>query len=138
MKLFISTLIFGFVCFWGSGALASPHQHHVAQHQPISPFDKEKDGRSLHCVLNDHTNAKSCPHSLLPSNDTTNDRISSACGNKTSGTTPGFGAHNLRLFLTTDTHFKINLFLINQSINPPTHGISFSLQEQVDHPPQTI
>ena len=42
MKLFISTLIFGFVCFWGSGALASPHQHHVAQHQPISPFDKER------------------------------------------------------------------------------------------------
>ena len=138
MRLFISTLIFGFVCFWGSNALASLHHHRVAQHQSVSPFDKEKDGRSLHCALSDHMNAKFCPHSLLPNNGTTNDRISSDCENGPSGTTPGFSAHSFKIFSTAITHFESKLFLTRQQLISLAHGISFSPQKQIDHPPQTI
>lgn len=72
-----------------SNALAKAHDHGNHQHPQstiVSPFDGEKEVRSLHCVLRSHTHQGFCPHSKPERSQTAN--IATDCGGKTTPSIP--------------------------------------------------
>ena len=94
LKLLI--LSFLIVTFMGAtDALASMHHHHEAHdHGIVSPFDKKEEGKSQHCLLNNHQhNGGFCPHSALASGNDSTHRLSADCGGKAPGTVPSFSFH---------------------------------------------
>jgi len=72
-----------------NNALAKVHDH--GQHQNhqdtiVSPFDIEKEVRSLHCIIRSHTHQGFCPHAKPERNQTAH--IANDCGGKTTSTIP--------------------------------------------------
>lgn len=97
MRLLIITILsFLFVTFMGAvDVFANAHHSHHKGHDQImaSPFNKQEEGKSLHCLLNNHNHEGFCPHNGLPSGKDTTQKLSVDCGGKTEGTLPSYSFH---------------------------------------------
>jgi hypothetical protein len=91
--MFLKRILLLVVLAWAllgtNNALAKSHDH--GQHQNhqdtiVSPFDIEKEVRSLHCIIRSHTHQGFCPHAK-PERDQTA-HIANDCGGKTTSTIP--------------------------------------------------
>jgi hypothetical protein len=91
--MFFKKILLLVVLAWGflgpNNALAKTHDH--GQHQNhqdtiVSPFDIEKEVRSLHCIIRTHTHQGFCPHAKPERNQSAH--IATDCGGKTTPTIP--------------------------------------------------
>jgi hypothetical protein len=82
-------LTFLFALIDASNVFANPHHHHhngAVESELASPFEKKKEGKSLHCLLNNHYRDGFCPHKK--SDGTVTQKISVECHGKEAGTLP--------------------------------------------------
>ena len=134
-----SALFFIFVVFWCSGAIAATHEHHntthnTTTHHSVSPFDKNKEGHSLHCALKGHPIVQICPENLL--NNTTQELIASDCGSHPLDASSDISINYSRSLLAVNMRFQSNLLFTGQLIIPYIHKTHPSIQNPIEHPPQ--
>ncbi len=134
---FIILSIFLVTFLGASDVFASVHHHHEGHdHVVASPFHKKQDGKSLHCLLNNHQHGNEfCPHSKLPSSKGKTPQLSADCGGKASGTIPSFSFHKDNI----DTSFSF-ADLSNYSFRLFA-GIFSSTQQDLnsqDPPPEVL
>ena len=131
-----AALFFIVVFFFCSSAIAATHEHHNtahnATHHPISPFDKNKEGLSLHCALKGHPIDQVCPENLL--NSTIQELIASDCG--THPLDAGSNINYSRSLLAVNMRFQSNLLFTGQLIIPHIYKPRPNIQSPLEHPPQ--
>ena len=89
LKRIILLVVLAWALLGSNNALAKAHDHGQYQnHQEtiVSPFDIEKEVRSLHCIIRSHTHQGFCPHAKPERNQTAH--IANDCGGKTTSTIP--------------------------------------------------
>ena len=89
LKKNILLVVLAWALLGANNALAKAHDHgqHQNHHDTIvSPFDIEKEVRSLHCIIRSHTHQGFCPHAK-PDRDQTA-HIATDCSGKTAPTIP--------------------------------------------------
>jgi hypothetical protein len=89
LKKILLLVVLACVLLGANNALAKAHDHRQHQNHQItivSPFDIEKEVRSLHCIIRTHTHQGFCPHAK-PDRDQTA-HIATDCGGKTIPTIP--------------------------------------------------
>ena len=116
-------------------------QHHEVRHShnqshAVSPFDGNKESKSLHCLLKSHTHQGFCPHSESGPKNAHSFIIATDCGGKTSGTIP-----NLTSFhsdLAEINYFSYNHFLSGNKLasSPVSHFHHFT--DTLDPPPRIL
>lgn len=86
----IILLTFLFALIGASNVFAMTHHHHkgAVESQMASPFDKKQEGKSLHCLLNNHHRDGFCPHSGSALDRSATQKISVECHGKEAGTLP--------------------------------------------------
>ena len=85
----IILLTFLFALMGASNVFAKTHHHHhkgTGESELASPFDKKQEGKSLHCLLNNHRRDGFCPHKGLDGSET--QKLSVECHGKEAGTLP--------------------------------------------------
>jgi hypothetical protein len=92
-SMFFKKILLVFVLAWvllgANNALAKAHdhgQHHNHKDTISSPFDIEKEVRSLHCMIRTHTHQGFCPHTKPERNQSVH--ITTECGGKKNPTIP--------------------------------------------------
>ena len=126
----------GVVIFAASVAQAGSMHHHHAD--MVSPFDKVKDIKPLHCVLNMHQHLLNapCPHKDRGGKNA-GEMIRSECGSST-GTADASApslAKNLFKDTTQDVFFPLQYY---SRIKPHLDILIQNYPRSIDHPPQFI
>ena len=133
-----SALFFIVVFFWCSSAIATTHEHHNTTHNTthhsVSPFDKNKEGHSLHCALKGHPIDQICPENLL--NNTTQELIASDCGSHPLDASSDISINYSRSLLAVNMRFQSNLLFTGQLIIPHIYKTHPNIQSPIEHPPQ--
>ena len=134
-----ASLFFIVVFFCCSSAIATTHEHHntthnTTTHHPISPFDKNKEGLSLHCALKGHPIDQICPENSL--NNTIQELIASDCGSHPLDASSDISINYSRSLLAVNMRFQSNLLFTGQLIIPHIHKTHPNIQSPIDHPPQ--
>ncbi|MBN4077883.1 hypothetical protein JYT29_00955 [Nitrospina gracilis] len=90
----IILLTFLFALTGASNVFANTHHHHngAVESELASPFDNKQEGKSLHCLLNNHHRNAFCPHTGLDKSAT--QKISVECHGKEAGTLPSTSFQN--------------------------------------------
>ena len=100
-------ILLTFLCalIGASNAFANTHHHHsdVVGSELASPFEKKQEGKSLHCLLNNHHHDGFCPHTGLPLNRSATQKLSVECHGKAAGTLPSTSFQN--------DYFQNNIFV---------------------------
>ncbi len=104
----IILLTFLFALIGASNVFANTHHHHngAGESELTSPFEKKQEGKSLHCLLNDHHRDGFCPHNSLDGAAT--QKLSVECHGKEAGTLPSTSFQTDYLqnnILSADLHF---------------------------------
>jgi hypothetical protein len=89
LKRILLLVVLAWALLGANNVLAKAHdhgQHQNHQDRIVSPFDIEKEVRSLHCVIRTHTHQGFCPHAKPERNQTAH--IANDCGGKTTPTIP--------------------------------------------------
>ena len=136
-----SALFFIVVFFWCSSAIAATHEHHntthnTTTHNSISPFDKNKEGRSLHCTLKGHPIDQICPENLL--NNTIQELIASDCGSHPLDASSDIAINYSRSLLAVNMRFQSNLLFTGQLVIPHIYKTHPNIKSPIEHPPQHI
>lgn len=120
-----------------SNALAKAHDHGNHQHPQntiVSPFNGEKEVRSLHCVLRSHTHQGFCPHSKPERSQTAN--IATDCGGKTTPSIPNttsFSNDSGEASFLTQNHYSPDKMLV------PSDMLSYHrFIDSLDPPPRVL
>ena len=133
-----AALFFIVVFFCCSSAIAATHEHHNtthnATHHPISPFDKNKEGLSLHCALKGHPIDQICPENSL--NNTIQELIASDCRSHPLDAGSDISINYSRSLLAVNMRFQSNLLFTGQRIGPHIYKTRPSIQSPIEHPPQ--
>ncbi len=91
-------ILLTFLCalMGASNVFANTHHHHngAVDSELASPFEKKQEGKSLHCLLNNHHRDGFCPHTGLPLNRSVTQKISVECHGKEAGTLPSTSFQN--------------------------------------------
>jgi hypothetical protein len=120
-----------------NNALAKAHdhgQHQYYQDTIVSPFDLDKEVRSLHCLLRTHTHQGFCPHAKSERNQTA--QIATDCGGKTTPTIPNatsFSSDFGEMSFLALSHYSPDKILTSSHI-PSYHFFIDSL----DPPPRAL
>ena len=121
--------------FWCSSAIAAIHEHHnTTTHNSISPFDKNKEGHSLHCALKGHPIDQICPENSL--NNTIKELIASDCRSHPLDPSSDISINYSRSLLAVNMLFQSNLLFTGQRIIPHIYKALPSIQSPIEHPPQ--
>jgi hypothetical protein len=86
LKRILLLVVLAWALLGANNALAMAHNHGQHQNTIVSPFDIEKEVRSLHCIIRSHTHQGFCPHAKPERNQTAH--IATDCGGKTTPTIP--------------------------------------------------
>ena len=133
-----AALFFIVVFFWCSSAIAATHEHHNTTHNtthhPISPFDKNKERISLHCVLEGHAIDQICPENLL--NNTTQELITSDCRSHPLDASSDISINYSRSLLAVNMRFQSNLLFTGLLIILDIYKAHPIIQSPIEHPPQ--
>ena len=133
-----SALFFIVVFFFCSSAIAATHEHHNTTHNTthhsVSPFDKNKEGHSLHCALKGHPIDQICPENLL--NSTIQELIASDCGSHPLDASSDISINYSRSLLAVNMGFQSNLLFTGQLIIPHIYKTHPNIQSPIEHPPQ--
>ena len=132
-----SALFFIVVFFWCSSAIAATHEHHNTTHNTthhsVSPFDKNKEGHSLHCSLKGHPIDQICPENSL---NNTKELIASDCRSHPLDPSSDISINYSRSLLAESMRFQSNLLFTGQRIGPHIYKTRPSIQSPIEHPPQ--
>ena len=130
-----AVLFFIVVFFWCSSAIAATHEHHnTTTHNSISPFDKNKEGHSLHCALKGHPIDQICPENSL--NNTIKELIASDCRSHPLDPSSDISINYSRSLLAVNMLFQSNLLFTGQRIISHIYKALPSIQSPIEHPPQ--
>ena len=134
-----SALFFIVVFFWCSSAIAATHEHHntthnAASHHSVSPFEKNKEGLSLHCPLMGHPIDQICPESLL--NNNIQELIASDCESHPLDASSDIAINYSRSLLAVNMLFQSNLPFTGQLIILDIYKAHPNIQSPIEHPPQ--
>ena len=134
-----AALFFIVVFFFCSSAIAATHEHHNTTHNTINhhsmpPFDKNKEGRSLHCALKGHPIDQICPENLL--NNTTQELIASDCRSHPLDASSDISINSSRSLLAVNMRFQSNLLFTGQLIIPHIYKTHPNIQNPIEHPPK--
>ena len=120
-----------------SNILAKSHvhgDHHQHQITTVSPFDGDKEDRSLHCLLRSHTHQGFCPHSKPERSQTAN--IATDCGGKTTPSIPNttsFSNDSGEASFLTLNHYSPGKMLV------PSEMLSYHrFIDSLDPPPRAL
>ena len=137
LKKILLLVVLACVLLGANNALAKAHDHRQHQNHQItivSPFDIEKEVRSLHCIIRSHTHQSFCPHAKSESNQ--NAHIATDCGGKESPTIPistSFSNDFSETSFLALSHYSPDIILASSQI-PSYHSFIDSL----DPPPRAI
>jgi hypothetical protein len=137
LKKILILVILTCVLLGANNALAKAHdhgQHQNHQNSIVSPFDIEKEVRSLHCIIRTHTHQGFCPHAK-PDRDQAS-HIASDCGGKTTPTIPNttsFSNDFRETSFLTLSHYSRDKLLA--SSNKPSYQFFIDL---LDPPPRAL
>jgi|SaaInlStandDraft_2_1057019.scaffolds.fasta_scaffold73251_2 hypothetical protein len=132
-------ILLTFLCalMGASNVFANTHHHHhgAVESELASPFDKKQEGKSLHCLLNNHHRDGFCPHTGLPLDRSATQKISVECHGKEAGTLPSTSFQN--------DYFQNNIFVTDlRSLSSEMFIGKFSTIEQYlslqDPPPEVL
>ena len=134
-----AALFFIVVFFWCGSAIAATHEHHntthnTTTHHGISPFDKNKEGHSLHCALKGHPIDQICPENSL--NNTIQELIASDCRSHPLDAGSDISINYSRSLLAVNMRFQSNLLFTGQLIIPHIYKTRPNIQSPLEHPPQ--
>ena len=133
-----AVLFFIVVFFWCSSAIAATEHHNTTHntttHHGISPFDKNKEGHSLHCALKGHPIDQICPENSL--NNTIIELIASDCRSHPLDPSSDISINYSRSLLAVNMLFQSNLLFTGQRIIPHIYKALPSIQSPIEHPPQ--
>ena len=130
-----AALFFIVVFFWCSSAIASTHEYHnTTTHNSISPFEKNKEGHSLHCALKGHPIDQIWPENSL--NNTIQELISSDCGSHPLDASSDISINYSRSLLAVNMRFQSILLFTGQLIIPHIYKTHPNIQSPIEHPPQ--
>ena len=136
-KKILLLVVLAWALLGSNNALAKAHDH--GQHQNyqdiiVSPFDIEKEVRSLHCIIRSHTHQGFCPHAKSERNQ--NAYIATDCGGKETPTIPNSTSFSNDFSETSFlalSHYSPDKILASSHM-PSYHFFIDSL----DHPPRTL
>ena len=133
-----AVLFFIVVFFWCSSAIATTEHHNTTHntttHHGISPFDKNKEGHSLHCALKGHPIDQICPENSL--NNTIKELIASDCRSHPLDPSSDISINYSRSLLAVNMLFQSNLLFTGQRIISHIYKALPSIQSPIEHPPQ--
>ena len=133
-----AVLFFIVVFFWCSSAIATTEHynttHNTTTHHGISPFDKNKEGHSLHCALKGHPIDQICPENSL--NNTIKELIASDCRSHPLDPSSDISINYSRSLLAVNMLFQSNLLFTGQRIISHIYKALPSIQSPIEHPPQ--
>ena len=132
-----AVLFFIVVFFWCNSAIAATEHHnttHNTTHHSVSPFDKNKEGHSLHCALKGHPIDQICPENSL--NNTIKELIASDCRSHPLDASSDISINYSRSLLAMNMLFQSNLLFTGQRIIPHIYKALPSIQSPIEHPPQ--
>lgn len=131
----IFTLVLLITFLGASDVFANAHHHKGHEQTIASPFDKQQDEKSLHCLLNKHFHEGICPHSGLPIHNNGNMKISVECGGKDSNALPTSSFHKDNL------EAPVRIARLECQSSPLIAGILLAvqqLQEVLNPPPEVL
>ena len=136
-KKILLLVILALFLLGAKNAIAKAHDH--GQHQNyqdiiVSPFDIEKEVRSLHCIIRSHTHQGFCPHAKPERNHTAH--IATDCGGKTTPTIPNTTSFSNDFSETSFlelSHYSPDTIMASSQI-PSYHSFIDSL----DPPPRVL
>jgi hypothetical protein len=137
LKRILLLLVLAWALLGANNALAKAHdhgQHQNLQDSIVSPFDIEKEVRSLHCIIRNHTHQSFCPHAKSESNQNTH--IATDCGGKETPTIPNSTSFSNDFSETSFlalSHYSPDTILASSQI-PSYHSFIDSL----DPPPRVL
>ena len=137
LKKILLSVVLAWVLLGSNNALAKAHdhgQHHNHKDTIASPFDIEKEVRSLHCIIRSHTHQGFCPHSKPERSQTAN--IATDCGGKTTPSIPNttsFSNDSGEASFLTLNHYSPGKMLV------PSEMLSYHrFIDSLDPPPRVL
>ena len=136
IRILSALLILGVVFFGASLAQAGYSHHHHAD--AVSPFDKIREIKPLHCVLKMHQHLLNtpCPHKDQVEKNS-GQLIRSECGSSagTSNSSTSSIAKNLFKDINQDGYFSLQFY---SKLKSPSTILTQNYPRSIDHPPQRI
>ena len=133
----IACILLGFLLLMSAPAWGSTGHDHI--HKGDSPFEKNSNEKSNHCLLNKHSHqGQVCPHALLlVQKNKDGIFLSTECGGNPHGQGPVNNIFNHNPFTTNsyDLHSPLNFL---GSMNSKIFLHLFLLQKSLDHPPKNV
>ena len=132
-------ILLTFLCalMGASNVFANTHHHHhgAVESELASPFDKKQEGKSLHCLLNNHHRDGFCPHTGLPLDRSATQKISVECHGKEARTLPSTSSQS--------DYLQNNIFLSDlRSLSSEILIVKFFTTQQYlslqDPPPEVL
>jgi hypothetical protein len=137
LKKILLSVVLAWVLLGSNNALAKAHdhgQHHNHKDTIVSPFDIEKEVRSLHCIIRTHTHQGFCPHTKPERNRSAH--IATDCGGKETPAIPNSTSFSNDFSETSFlalSHYSPGIIMASSQI-PSYHSFIDSL----DPPPRVL